>query len=49
MNHFMQKISNHIQTNHKIFLDTTNIDKIIEQLPEFMMNRLEIRLKYPRF
>ena len=32
---YAQKISNHIQTNHKnFFLDTTNIDKIIEQLPE---------------
>ena len=32
---YAQKISNHIKTNHKSFLlDTTNIDNIIEQLPE---------------
>ena len=32
---YAQKISNHIQTNHKsFFLETANVEKIIEQLPE---------------
>ena len=36
MNHiYAKKISNHIKTNHTNFLlDTTNLDKIIEKLPE---------------
>ena len=33
--HYAKKISNHIKTNHKSFLlETTNVEKIIEQLPE---------------
>ncbi len=33
--HYAKKISNHIKTNHKSFLlETENVDKIIEQLPE---------------
>ena len=32
---YAKKISNHIKTNHTNFpLDTTNLDKIIEKLPE---------------